>query len=148
MGLCHFNNGLSSLEIKKALGKNKIKVLFLIEADDFLVEDEELENTFIIYIGHNGDKFAGKSDVVLPTSAYTEKKALYLNLEGRPQFTKIVTSKPGLAVDSWKVFKALDQKLSAVIKYNTYDELLEKMYNDFPQLIGQMKKNPKNQNGK
>ncbi|MBV69567.1 MAG: NADH-quinone oxidoreductase subunit G [Pelagibacterales bacterium] len=134
VGFVPYNNGLSSLEIKKALKKNKIKVLFLIEADDFLVEDEELENAFIIYIGHNGDKFAGNSDVVLPTSAYTEKKALYLNLEGRPQFTKIVTSKPGLAVDSWKVFKALDQKLSAVIKYNTYDELLEEMYNDFPQL--------------
>ena len=66
------------------------------------------------------------------------KKALYLNLEGRPQFTKIVTSKPGLAVDSWKVFKALDQKLSAVIKYNTYDELLEKCIMIFLSL--QMKK--------
>ena len=73
VGFVPFNNGLSSLEIKKALRKNKIKVLFLIEADDFIVEDEELKNTFIIYIGHNGDKFAGNSDVVLPTSAYTEK---------------------------------------------------------------------------
>ena len=55
----------------------------------------------------------------------SQKKALYLNLEGRPQFTKAVISKPGLAVDSWKVFKALDQKLSSVIKFNNYEELLK-----------------------
>ena len=62
---------------KKALKKKKLKVLFLLEADDFQI-NEDLENTFIIYIGHHGDKFAGKADVILPTSAFTEKKALYL----------------------------------------------------------------------
>ena len=61
----------------------------MIEADDFELDDNDLENTFSIYIGHHGDRFAGISDVILPTSAFTEKKALYLNLEGRPQFTKV-----------------------------------------------------------
>ena len=86
VGFVPYGNGLSSIEIKKSIRKNKIKVLFLIEADDFLIEDKDLENTFIIYIGHNGDRFAGKSDVILPTSAYTENKALYLNLEVNVQW--------------------------------------------------------------
>ena len=75
----------------------------------------DLEDTFTIYIGHHGDKLAGFADVILPTTAFTEKKALYVNLEGRPQFTKKIVSKPGKAVDAWKIFRALDQKFSSVI---------------------------------
>ena len=112
VGFVPYDGGMSAVEIKTALKNNKLKVLFLIEADDFQINDNDLGDVFIIYIGHHGDRFAGLADIILPTSAFTEKKALYLNLEGSPQFTKVVTSKPGVAVDSWKVFKALDQKLS------------------------------------
>ena len=128
-----YDGGMTSLEIKEALKNKKLKVIFLIEADDFKINENDLENIFSIYIGHHGDRFAGKADVILPTSAFTEK-ALYLNLEGRPQFTKAVISKPGLAVDCWKVFKALDQKLSSVIKFNNYEELLKAMFIEYPLL--------------
>ena len=134
VGFVPYDGGMSSLEIKEALKNKKLKVIFLIEADDFKINESDLENSFVIYIGHHGDRFAGKADVILPTSAFTEKKALYLNLEGRPQFTKAVISKPGLAVDSWKVFKALDQKLSSVIKFNNYEELLKAMFIEYPLL--------------
>ena len=137
VGFVPYDGGMSSVEIKTALKNKKLKVLFLIEADDFQINENDLENVFIIYIGHHGDRFAGKADIILPTSAFTEKKALYLNIEGRPQFTKVVISKPGLAVDSWKVFKALDQKLSSVIKFNNYEELLNKMFNEYPVLFKQ-----------
>ena len=134
VGFVPYDGGMSSFEIKEALKNKKLKVLFLIEADDFKINENDLENSFIVYIGHHGDRFAGKADVILPTSAFTEKKALYLNLEGRPQFTKPIISKPGLAVDSWKVFKALDQKLSSVIKFNNHEELLKTMFNEYPML--------------
>ena len=137
VGFVPYEGGLCSVEIKKALKSKKIKVLFLIEADDFIINNNDLEDVFIIYIGHHGDRFAGNSDVILPTSAFTEKKSLYLNIEGRAQFTKTITSKPGVAVDSWKVFKALDQKLSSVIKYNTHEGLLKQMFDDYPLLRNQ-----------
>ncbi|MDC3023925.1 NADH-quinone oxidoreductase subunit NuoG [Alphaproteobacteria bacterium] len=134
VGFVPYDGGMSALEIIESLKNNKIKVLFLIESDDLQVDDKVLENAFIIYIGHHGDKYAANADIVLPTSAFTEKKAMYLNIEGRKQFTKVVASKPGEAVDAWKVFKALDQKLSSVIKFNNYDDLLKKMFNDHPEL--------------
>ncbi|MEC8100139.1 MAG: NADH-quinone oxidoreductase subunit NuoG [Pseudomonadota bacterium] len=134
VGFLPYEGGMSSLKIKEALKNKKLKMIFLIEADDFKINENDLENTFTVYVGHHGDRFAGKADVILPTSAFTEKKALYLNLEGRPQFTNAVISKPGLAVDSWKVFKALDQKLSSVIKFNNYEELLKAMFIKYPML--------------
>ncbi len=129
-----YQGGLSSIEIKKALKSNKIKILFLIEADDFKIKVKDLKNTFIIYIGHHGDKYAGISDVVLPTSAFTEKKALFLNLEGRPQFTKKIVEKPGISVDSWKIFKALDQIFGSKLTFNTHEQLLNNMFKEYPYL--------------
>ena len=56
-----------------ALKSSKINILFLIEADDFELDHDDLKNTFLIYIGHHGDRYASLSDVVLPTTAFTEK---------------------------------------------------------------------------
>ena len=39
--------------------------------------------------GHHGDRGAMRADIVLPTSAYTEKSGTYVNMEGRPQQTKV-----------------------------------------------------------
>ena len=50
---------------------------------------------------------------------FTEKASL---VRGRPQFTKPIISKPGLC--RWIGDKALDQKLSSVIKFNNHEELL------------------------
>lgn len=38
-----------------------------------------------LYLGHHGDVGAAEADVVLPGCAYTEKEAIYVNTEGRPQ---------------------------------------------------------------
>ena len=132
VGFVPYNGGMSAEKIKTSLKENKIKILFLIEADDYDIDKNDLENTYLIYLGHHGDKFAGLADIVLPTAAFTEKKSLYLNLEGRPQFTKKIVPYPGKAVLGWKIFKALDQKLISVIKFNNHDELLNKMFKDYP----------------
>ena len=85
-----YDGGMSSLEIKEALKNKKLKVIFLIEADDFKINENDLENVFIIYVGHHGDRFAGKADIILPTSAFTEKKIFISKSRGRPQFTKLL----------------------------------------------------------
>ena len=134
VGFVPYNGGMSALKIKKSLKNSEIKVLFLIEADDFDVSKNDLKNTYVIYLGHHGDKFASSADIVLPTTAFTEKRALFVNLEGRPQFTKKILSNPGKAVDGWKVFKALDQKLSSSIKFNNHAELLKSIFKKYPTL--------------
>ena len=52
-------------------------LLVLIEADDFDISNYDLADTKIIYIGHHGDKVASKADVILPITAFTEKKSFF-----------------------------------------------------------------------
>ena len=137
-----YKGGMSAKKIKDSLRSNTIDILFLIEADDFDLDHDELKNTFLIYIGHHGDRYASLSDVILPTTAFTEKKALYVNIEGRPQFTKKIIANPGRAVDGWKVFKALDQKFKSTIQFNNHNELVASIFKDYPSLsnIGNLTK--------
>ena len=135
IGFVPYDKGMSSIEIKHSLKqKGKIKILFVIEGDDFELDNDELKNTFVIYLGHHGDKIASLADIILPTTAFTEKNALYINMEGRPQFTKQVIPKPGKAVDAWKVFKALDQNFNSSIKANNHQEILNSIFMDYPNL--------------
>ena len=88
VGFIPTKNGINAKQIKKKVLEKEIKLLFLIEADDFDIGEIDNEATKIVYLGHHGDKLASKADVILPITAFTEKKALYVNIEGRPQFTK------------------------------------------------------------
>ena len=63
--------------IKIYLTEKKLKILFLIEADDFDLNQYDMQNTIIIYLGHHGDRIAPIADLVLPTTAFTEKN-LYI----------------------------------------------------------------------
>ena len=57
--------------------------MFLLGADE--IDTTALGSTFVVYIGHHGDKGAHRADVVLPAAAYTEKDGTYVNTEGRVQ---------------------------------------------------------------
>ena len=106
----------------------------MIENDDFDTENINKDDSFIIYIGHHGDKIANKANLILPCTAYTEKVGLYLNIEGRPQFTSKVTESIGSAVDSWKIFRALSDALNVKFNFNNHNQLLREISNDYPHL--------------
>ena len=106
----------------------------MIEADDFDIKSYDLTDTKIIYVGHHGDKIASKADVILPVTAFTEKKCLFVNIEGRPQFTKKIIQNKGLAVDGWKVFRALADKLDIKLKYNNHEELIKSIFDKHPEI--------------
>ncbi len=121
--------------IINSLINNKLenkKLVILIENDDFDINKLNLDNCFIIYIGHHGDKVANKADLILPCTAFTEKTALYLNLEGRPQFTTKVTDNLGKAVDSWKIFRALADEVKVKLNYNDHEQLLQELFKKYP----------------
>jgi len=126
-------DGYCANKIKSRLSK-EIKLLFLIEADDFVFDTSNSSDLTIVYIGHHGDIAAPLSDIILPSSAYTEKKALYINLEGRPQYTKKVTERLGQAVDGWKIFRALADKLNVKMDYNSHEQLLNKIFEKYPHI--------------
>ena len=126
--------GLDVKGIKKGLEKKIIKLLILIEADDFDIKSYDLTDTKIIYVGHHGDKIASKADVILPVTAFTEKKCLFVNIEGRPQFTKKIIQNKGLAVDGWKVFRALADKLNINLEYNNHEQLIKSIFHKHPEI--------------
>jgi NADH-quinone oxidoreductase subunit G len=134
VGFIPTKNGINVKQMKKKILEKEIKLLFLIEADDFDIEEIDKESTKIVYLGHHGDKLASKADIILPITAFTEKKALYINIEGRPQFTKKIIQNKGIAVDGWKVFRALADKLGIKLKYNNHEQLLERIFKIHPEI--------------
>ena len=134
VGFIPTKNGINAKQMKKKILEKEIKLLFLIEADDFDIGEIDNESTKIVYLGHHGDKLASKADVILPVTAFTEKKALYINVEGRPQFTKKIIHNKGLAVDAWKVFRALADKLGIKLKYNNHQQLLDRIFKLHPEI--------------
>ena len=64
-------------------------------------------NTFIVYQGHQGHDAVSKADLVLPSAAFTEKVATYVNTEGRYQATQVAVLPPGNAREDWKILYGL-----------------------------------------
>ena len=54
-----------------AITNGDAEVVYLLGADE--IDTSKLENSFVIYQGHNGDAGAQCADVILPGAAYTEK---------------------------------------------------------------------------
>jgi len=65
------------------------------------------KTNFIIYQGHHGFDGLTKVDVVLPSSAYTEKDSLFFNTEGRLQSTRLSLTPPGHAKIDWEIVYGL-----------------------------------------
>ncbi len=76
----------STANIVEKCQDSQIKLLFLLGVDDD-IEFEKLGKSYKIYIGSHGDKGAKNADIILPGQAFSEKEAIYINLEGRPQKT-------------------------------------------------------------
>ena len=91
--------------------------VWLLGADE--LDTAKLENAFVVYQGHHGDKGAQCADVVLPGAAWAEKDGLYVNFEGRKRKWRAVQPfRPGMRVRigrSFVPFPKLSIKPSALI---------------------------------
>ncbi len=96
----------------------KPKVLFNYGADDVSVS-----GSFHIYIGTHGDRAVKTADVILPSAAYTEKSATYVNLEGRIQQTQRAVFPVGDAREDWTIIRALSAVLGKQLPYDTLAQL-------------------------
>jgi NADH-quinone oxidoreductase subunit G len=106
-------------------------VLYLLGADEVPV-DQIGKNTFVIYQGHHGNALAGRADVILPGSAYTEKNATYVNTEGRVQQAKQAIFPPGEAREDWKIIRALSEAIGKTLPYDTLAQLRARMVQAHP----------------
>jgi len=102
------------------LEKNNYKFLYLLGSDNLEIKKNA---EFIVYQGSHGDRGAEIADVILPSPAYTEQNGLYSNLEGRIQECKKASYPPGEALEDWKIFNLILEKLNERKNLNNFNDL-------------------------
>jgi NADH dehydrogenase (ubiquinone) Fe-S protein 1 len=86
------------------------KLTIALAADDL---QNVPKDSFLVYLGHHGDLAAPRANLLLPTPAYTEKDALWVNCEGRWQRGRAAVAPPGDGRSDWSVMRALSEYLEA-----------------------------------
>jgi len=126
------------LDVTEMAKKDALSVLFLLGADEIEIE----KGAFVVYVGTHGDRGAHRADVILPGAAYTEKSGIYVNTEGRPQLANRAAFPPGDAREDWAIVRALSDRLSAKLPYDTLPELRSAMISTHPHLgkLGQIER--------
>ncbi len=130
IGFTPINGGMGTRQMLEASHKNNLKILYLLGADE--IDLSGLEDTFIVYQGHHGDRGAQWADVVLPGSAYTEKRGFYVNTEGRLQEAYSAIDPPGDAKEDWRIIRALSEILGKILPYDDLDQLRKNMRERIP----------------
>ncbi len=115
-----------------ALAEKAPKVVFLLGAD----EGDHIVTMpgFKVYVGHHGDRGAASADVILPGAAYTEKHGIYVNLEGRVQYSEKAVDAPGDAREDWAIFRALSAVLGNPLPFDNFHEVRQRLFADHPYL--------------
>jgi len=114
------------------LVKAEPKVLLALGADE--VDFTRFPDSLKIYIGHHGDKGAHAADVILPSSAYTEKPGVYVNTEGRVQYADKAVFAPGDAREDWTILRALADAFGVSVGFDSFQELRAAMFLEVPAL--------------
>lgn len=117
IGFVPGKNGKTSKDMIDLAKAKDFGLLYLLGADE--VDLSEINDCFVIYQGHHGDRNAIHADVILPGAAYTEKDALYVNLEGRVQQAYAAVSPPGQAKEDWRII--LDLAANMVVDLDFQD---------------------------
>lgn len=120
LGLVPGKGGKSAGEI---VGSD-MDVTILLGADD--VDMSRLKG-FVVYIGTHGDAGAHRADVILPSAAYTEKNATFVNTEGRVQRTRIAVYPVGEAREDWTILRALSTVLGHTLPYDSVSQVRSRM---------------------
>ena len=132
IGFVPHDGGLDVEGMLDAASARKLDVVYLLGADE--IDMERLGNAFVIYQGSHGEQGAHRADVILPGAAYTEKSAIYVNTEGRPQMTARAVFPPGEARENWKIIRALSGVLGKPLPFDSATELRAKLFEAHPHL--------------
>jgi len=120
--------GIAGLAARKA----KLKALFLLGADE--LDSAAFAEIFTIYIGSHGDRGVANADVILPAAAYSEKHGIYVNLEGRVQYSEKAVDPPGDAREDWTIFRALSDVLGKPLPFDSLGALRSAIAAEHPHL--------------
>lgn len=114
----------------------RIKVIYALNADGLDVK--RLSKAQILYQGHHADAGALHSQLALAGLAYSEKRATYVNTEGRIQHTLPACKAPGTAKEDWRIIRALSQTLHdrnhtiPVLPFDDAEQLYHALKSEYP----------------
>ncbi len=123
LGFAH-DGGLASL------AQEAPELLFLFGADE--ADLSAFGASFKVYIGHHGDRGAHEADVILPGAAYTEKHGIYVNLEGRVQYSEKAVDPPGDAREDLSIPRALSEALGRKLPFDSFGDLRSALFAEYP----------------
>jgi NADH-quinone oxidoreductase subunit G len=132
VGFVPAKEGLDTAGMFAAIEVKELDIIYLLGADE--LDMQALGDAFVIYQGHHGDAGAHRADVILPAAAYTEKDAIYVNTEGRPQQAMRAMFPPGEAREDWKILRALSEKIGEPLPFDSLEELRAKLFAAAPHL--------------
>jgi NADH-quinone oxidoreductase subunit G len=125
LGFVPDENGLCAMDMIPATHDGRISMMFLLGVDD--IAHKISKNTFVVYIGHHGDKGASRADVILPGCAYTEKSAIYVNTEGRSQYAHKAVNPPGEAREDWQIIAELLSRMGHQKQYASIHDVRKEL---------------------
>ncbi len=120
-GFVPVNDGKDIDGILDAAQNKEIELVWLLGGDE--VDTDRLKDSFVIYIGHHGDKGAMCADIILPAAAWHEKSSIYVNTEGRAQMSFAATAPIGEAKEDWAIYRMISEKLELTLPWNDCDAL-------------------------
>uniref|UniRef100_N1QXW8 NADH:ubiquinone reductase (H(+)-translocating) n=1 Tax=Aegilops tauschii TaxID=37682 RepID=N1QXW8_AEGTA len=110
------------------------KFLYLMGADDVNLDNLPAD-AFVVYQGHHGDKAVYRANVILPSSAFSEKEGTYENTEGCTQWTIPAVPTVGDARDDWKIVRALSEVAGAPLPYDSVAAVRSRISMVAPNLV-------------
>ena len=129
LGFVPKSGGKDTKNIIKEVELGKIDLVFLLGYDNHNVQ--KLNRSFNIYIGTHGDEGVKVADVILPSAAYTEKTATYVNTEGCVQNTIKALSPIGDSMEDWRIINLISKKLG-LKDIKSYTELQTLLKDNYP----------------
>ena len=134
LDLKFYNKNSVNKDFVSNIYNGKYDVLYLLSADE-LDFDKIPSKTFVIYQGHHGDRAVKRADLIIPTSCFTEKEGIYVNMEGRPQISRQVKMPIAGVSNPWHFFQKLSKYLNVDhIGYENFSELRSIMFKEIPHL--------------
>ena len=127
-----FQKNRSLEDIYKDARNGKYKLVLSIGADE--INYKEFKNCQIAYIGTHGDRGANAASIIMPSAAYTEKDAIYINTEGRLQFANKANFPPGDGKEDWKIINQISELLELGWSFIDLSDVRNSLFNEFPHL--------------
>jgi NADH dehydrogenase (ubiquinone) Fe-S protein 1 len=110
------------------------KFLYLMGSDDISLEKVP-EDAFVVYQGHHGDRSVYRANIILPSSAFSEKEGTYENTEGCSQLTVPAVPTVGDSRDDWKIIRALSEVSGVCLPYDNLEGVRARIEMVAPNLV-------------